>query len=271
MAKKYYWLKLQCDFFKRQEAQIIESMPNGKDYMLFYLKLLCESVGTEGRVRFNEEIPYSEEMLSVITNTKVEIVKQAIEVFVQFHMMEVLDDGTYFMLEVEKMIGSETYWAQKKREQRSKEKELENVQHVSNTSQICPTKRESIDKELDKDKELDSVPSPKKEFSLEWAWEYTAEHYPRKQNIGNAHEIWLEMVTKIPGAEKETARDIHDGMMLYVEDYQKNNPDDTDYRFILSFGKWLKQESSHWIKLALQYRSEREAYLREQTEVNVDE
>jgi hypothetical protein len=31
--KKYYWLKLQRDFFKRHDIQIIESMDNGKDYV----------------------------------------------------------------------------------------------------------------------------------------------------------------------------------------------------------------------------------------------
>ena len=41
---KFYWLKLDKDFFKRHDIKIIESMPNGKDYILFYLKLLCESL-----------------------------------------------------------------------------------------------------------------------------------------------------------------------------------------------------------------------------------
>ena len=65
--KKYYWLKLKRDFFKRHDIQIIEDMPNGKDYILFYVKLLCESVDHDGRLRFNEEIPYNEEMLATIS------------------------------------------------------------------------------------------------------------------------------------------------------------------------------------------------------------
>ena len=31
-SKTFYWLKLKRDFFKRHDIQIIESMPNGKDY-----------------------------------------------------------------------------------------------------------------------------------------------------------------------------------------------------------------------------------------------
>lgn len=103
---RYYWLKLQKDFFKRHDIQIVESMPNGKDYILFYLKLLCESLSHEGNLRFSDEIPYSEEMLSTITNTNVDTVRSAIKIFVQLGMMEILDDGTLFMAEVQKMVGS---------------------------------------------------------------------------------------------------------------------------------------------------------------------
>ena len=106
--KKYFWLRLKRDFFKRHDIRIIEAMPNGKDYILFYLKLLCESVDHEGCLRFSEEIPYDENMLSTITNTNIDIVRSAITVFTKLNMIEVLDDGTYFMNEVNKMIGSST-------------------------------------------------------------------------------------------------------------------------------------------------------------------
>ena len=56
--KKYYWLNSSETFFKRHDIQIIESMPNGKDYVLFfYLKLLVESVDHEGALRFSSTIP----------------------------------------------------------------------------------------------------------------------------------------------------------------------------------------------------------------------
>ena len=119
-GKKYYWLKLKKDFFKRHDMQIIESMPNGKDYLLFYLKLLCESIDHEGNLRFSENIPYNEQMLATITNTNVDVVRQAIKIFSELGMMDVLDDGTYFMNEVNKLMGSETYWAERKRKQKLK-------------------------------------------------------------------------------------------------------------------------------------------------------
>lgn len=141
---KFYWLKLKRDFFKRHDIRIIEEMPNGKDYILFYLKLLLESIDHEGSLRFSDTIPYNEQMLSVVTHTNVDIVRCAMKLFIELNMMTVCDDQTIYMNEVEKLIGSETKWAEKKRLQRAKG---DNVPELSSN---CP-----IELELNKDKDID--------------------------------------------------------------------------------------------------------------------
>lgn len=105
-SKKFYWLKLKRDFFKRHDIRIIEEMPNGKDYVLFYLKLLLESIDHEGSLRFSDTIPYNEQMLAVVTNTNIDIVRSAMKLFTELQMMEVMDDATIYMAEVSNMIGS---------------------------------------------------------------------------------------------------------------------------------------------------------------------
>lgn len=147
-TKKYYWLKLKRDFFKRHDIRIIEEMPNGKDYILFYLKLLLESIDHEGALRFSDTIPYNEQMLSVVTNTNIDTVRSAMKLFVELNMMSVFDDQTIYMNEVDKLIGSETEWAKKKRLQRTKE------DNVPQLSPKCPTELESESKK-EKDKEID--------------------------------------------------------------------------------------------------------------------
>jgi predicted phage replisome organizer len=154
-SKKYFWLRLKRDFFKRHDIQIIEAMPNGKDYILFYLKLLCESVDHEGHLRFSEQIPYNEQMLSTITNTNVDVVKQAIKIFTELGMMDVLDDGTLFMHEVEKMLGFETEWAQKKRDYRNR------IEDKARTKK--DNVRQEIEKEIEIEKELEIEIEKKKE------------------------------------------------------------------------------------------------------------
>lgn len=153
-SKKYYWLKLKRDFFKRHDIRIIEEMPNGKDYILFYLKLLLESIDHEGMLRFSDAIPYNEQMLSVVTNTNVDIVRSAMKIFIELQMMDILDDQTIYMAEVDKLIGSETEWAKKKRLQRSKE------DNVPKLSSICPTEIEKeTEKEKEKEEEIEFIPA----------------------------------------------------------------------------------------------------------------
>ena len=153
-TKKYYWLKLKRDFFKRHDIRIIEEMPNGKDYILFYLKLLLESIDHEGSLRFSDTIPYNEQMLSVVTNTNIDIVRSAMKLFIELNMMSICDDQTIYMTEVSKLIGCETEWAKKKRLYREKMDEERTL------SSPCPTdvpslsdKSKSIEKDKDKETE----------------------------------------------------------------------------------------------------------------------
>lgn len=119
-AKRYWWLKLPRGFFKRHDIRIIEGMPNGKDYVLFYMKLLCESVDHEGRLRFSERIPYTTEMLATITNINVDVARSAMEILTELGLVEVYEDGTIFMTEIPEMTGSETGMAKYQRERRQK-------------------------------------------------------------------------------------------------------------------------------------------------------
>lgn len=153
-AKKYFWLKLKRDFFKRHDIRIIEAMPNGKDYILFYLKLLCESVDHDGNLRFSEQIPYNEEMLSTITNTNIDVVRSAIRIFTELNMMEIMDDGTFFMNEVEKLVGCETEWAKKKREYRAKQKEILKLETNEGQKKTLSDKSKSKSKSIEIDKDI---------------------------------------------------------------------------------------------------------------------
>lgn len=158
-AKKFYWLKLKRDFFKRHDIRIIEEMPNGKDYVLFYLKLLLESIDHEGSLRFSDTIPYNEQMLSVITNTNVDIVRSAMRLFTELNLIEIFDDQTIFMGEVEKMIGSESESASRMRRLRQKQQ-----------ASLCDgdVRKSDIEKEkeINKDKDIDLEIERENESSL---------------------------------------------------------------------------------------------------------
>lgn len=153
-GKKFYWLKLKRDFFKRHDIRIIEEMPNGKDYVLFYLKLLLESIDHEGSLRFSDTIPYNEQMLAVVTNTNIDTVRAAMDLFITLQLVEVKSDKTIYMEEVVSMIGSESWSAERVRRFREKQKALLCNGDVTSCNEEIE-KEEEIDKELDKDIEIE--------------------------------------------------------------------------------------------------------------------
>jgi predicted phage replisome organizer len=172
-TKKYYWLKLKRDFFKRHDIKIIESQDNGKDYVLFYLKLLLESVDHNGELRFSETVPYNDKMLATITDTNIDIVRSAVKIFSELGMMDRFDDGTLYMEQVNTMLGFETSDAIRMRELREKKTQLL-IEHGDGEQCSKVFKNRSpeleLDKELDKEikkedtPEIPAIPSkPKKE------------------------------------------------------------------------------------------------------------
>ena len=180
--KKYYWLKLKRDFFKRHDIRIIEEMPNGKDYILFYLKMLLESIDHEGELRFSETIPYNEQMLSVITNTNIDIVKAAMKIFIELNMIEILDDSTIYMAEVLKLTGSETAGAARKRKSRERQKALPKCDNVTKECDIVQKCHTEI--ELEKEKEIEKELEVEGEESAD-APDYTDPEYQLQRFRGN--------------------------------------------------------------------------------------
>jgi predicted phage replisome organizer len=161
--KRYYWLKLHRDFFKRHDIKIVEAMPNGKDYVLLYLKLLLESVDHEGRLRFSETIPYDEQMIAIITNTNIDTVRAAMAIFQKLNLVDVLDDQTIFLQEAEKLLGGEAWSTERSRRCRESKSKLTNALQCNIDATSCNVEIE-IEKEIEIDRDSAANKSPKNTF-----------------------------------------------------------------------------------------------------------
>lgn len=106
--KRYYYLKLKEDFFETDELKILESMENGYLYSNILLKLYLKGLKNDGKLTFNEYIPYDAKMLATLTGHNVDVVEKAIRIFQSMHLIEILDNGTIFMLDMQTLIGSIT-------------------------------------------------------------------------------------------------------------------------------------------------------------------
>ncbi len=139
--KKYFYMRLRENFFDSDEMRILESMPDGYLYSNVLLKLYLKSLKGEGRLMFNDLIPYNAQMLATLTGHKVGVVEKALEIFQQLGIVEILDNGTIYMLNIQNFIGKSSTEADRKREydrKISEEKRL-SCGSVGESPEISPT------------------------------------------------------------------------------------------------------------------------------------
>ena len=159
--KRYYWLKLKENFFEEDPIEWLEEQPNGKEYCLIYLKLCLKSLKTDGVLVRNVGsmlIPYDAETLARVTNSTVDTVKVAMDLFKKIGLIQLLDTGEIYINQLNELVGSETEAAKQKRLQRSK------VDNVPKLSSECPENvAQSIELEYrDKSIEKENKEEPKK-------------------------------------------------------------------------------------------------------------
>ena len=113
--KKYYYIKLKEDFFDKEEIVLLESGKDGFKYSNFLLKLYLKSLRGDGRLIFTEFIPYDTKMLAKLTRFSENFTKKALKKLQDFELIEVLDDGVIYMLNIQDFIGESSTEADRKR------------------------------------------------------------------------------------------------------------------------------------------------------------
>ena len=152
--KKYYYLRLKDNFFDSDELKILESMKDGYLYSNILLKLYLRSLKNDGKLVVNDRIPYNAEMLASVTGHQIGTVKQALSIFKDLGLIDVLENGAIYMLDIQNFIGKGSSEADRKREYRQRiETDRTNV--PTNLRQISEKSPPEIEIELEKDIEIE--------------------------------------------------------------------------------------------------------------------
>ena len=118
--QKYYYMRLKDGFFEEDAVKIIESMQDGYLYSNILLKLYLKSLKFSGKLMYNERIPYNPTVLATITGHKVGVIEKALNIFKELDLIEILDNGAIYMLDIQNLIGRSSTEADRKREYRAK-------------------------------------------------------------------------------------------------------------------------------------------------------
>lgn len=160
---KYYYLKIKENFFDTEDMKLLESMENGYLYSNILMKMYLLSLKHGGELIYKERIPYNSKMLATILNHNIAIVEKAIKIFEGLGLIEILDSGAIFMLDIQNYIGKSSDEADRKRQYRNRIETTKQIQmdkcpdkSTTNCSNIRDIDRDRVkDKDIIKDKDRD--------------------------------------------------------------------------------------------------------------------
>ena len=88
------WIKIVVGIFDDEKIKLIEALPSSDTIIVIWFKLLCLAgqMNCGGVLIMNDRIAYTDEMLAAIFRRPINDVRLALETFVRYGMIEIIDD-----------------------------------------------------------------------------------------------------------------------------------------------------------------------------------
>lgn len=145
--KRYYWLKLQNDFFSRKEIKRLRRIAGGDTLTIIYLKMLCRSLKDNGKLYYDGLDNDFVSELAMDIDEDTENVQITVNYLIRTGLLEQIDEVEYTLKDAESNTGSETAAAGRMRRCRAK-KVTEMRNNVTQELQVgCVEIEKEIEKE----------------------------------------------------------------------------------------------------------------------------
>jgi len=133
--RKYYYLKLKENYFDDASIVLLESMQDGMIYSNILLKLYLKSLKHGGKLQLDERIPFTAQMIATLTRQQIGTVERALSIYLKLGLMDELPDGSYYMTNIELLIGKSSTEGERKKQARMLIQAKKDGGHLS---AICP-------------------------------------------------------------------------------------------------------------------------------------
>lgn len=149
--KRYFWLKLQQDFFSRKEIKMLRRIAGGDTYTVIYLKMLLKSLQTDGKLYYEGISNDFIEEIALDIDEDYENVSVTVNYLRSKGLL--IDSGVdeVELTSVKSLVGSESSGAERKRRQRERERSLIGTKRDNVTGQ---SRVGHVEKEIEKSKEI---------------------------------------------------------------------------------------------------------------------
>ena len=125
MAKRYYWLKLQEDFFDDVWVKKLRKIAGGDTYTCIYLKMILKSLQDEGIITFRGIENTLAEEIALIIDEDPDNVQVTISFLMRAGLLIDIGNNQFSFLIVAENLGSESASAKRVREFRERHKALQ--------------------------------------------------------------------------------------------------------------------------------------------------
>ena len=213
--RKYYYLKLKENYFDDDSIVLLESMQDGVLYSNILLKLYLKSLKHGGRLQLDEDIPYTAQMIATITRQQIGTVERALQIFLKLGLVEVLDSGTFYMSNIELLIGQSSTEAERKRAARLQNKALSALRTSGgHLSDIRPPEIEiELEKEIEIKREIEKV---RPETG------HPSHTYGRYQNVFLTYEEMADLQASFPAVWEQYIEKLSEYMASTGKRYQSH-------------------------------------------------
>ena len=160
--KRYYWLKLQNDFFSRKEIKRLRRIAGGDTLTIIYLKMLCRSLKDNGKLYYDGLDNDFVSELAMDIDEDTENVQITVNYLIKTGLLEQIDEVEYTLKDAESNTGTETAVAARVRKHRERQKVLQCNTDVTAVKQLG-----NVEIEKEKDKEIDKEIEEEKEEEIE--------------------------------------------------------------------------------------------------------
>lgn len=206
--KRYFWIKLQMDFWKSPVVKMLRKPSGGDTYAVIYLEMILLSLENNGYIYYSGVGDSFAEEIALVLDEETINVEFVLAFLKQKRLIEFADDTSFKFTEdvTADLVGSESASARRVRAYRERQKAIAHEQKALQCNTDETNRNLDIDKEIDKEKdnnirsfsdENDQVTSEKSVSK-----EHHSIHKPTKKELDDRFEKLWNLYPRKVGKQK---------------------------------------------------------------------
>ena len=205
--KRYFWIKLQMDFWKSPVVKMLRKPSGGDTYAVIYLEMILLSLENNGYIYYSGVGDSFAEEIALVLDEETINVEFVLAFLKQKRLIEFSDDTSFKFTEdvTADLVGSESASARRVRAYRKRQKTIANEQKAlqCNTDET----NRNLDIDIDKEKDIDNIRSFSDEndqvtSEKSVSKEHHSVHKPTKKELDERFESLWALYPRKVGKQK---------------------------------------------------------------------